>query len=389
MKNILLILMLILLINFRSYSQQYQCRYFPMEVGKSWTYVNSETKDTLISSILDTATINGKLYFSFVPFNTNSNLPTYWLRPNLNQIFALNMLDTTEYLLFDFQAELNESWEIPPDSSQWNTPVNQCLWGTSISLLSNSDTVENPNRNFNNCFHFGHFNHTCIDHGIGDTWFESDFGAVRFTQFTFGGILDWHLIVEKPDTIELIGKYSIIGNPCLSVPCIPGVVSALETTDTYFILASEGSWFWNGNFSWNGYTPNYGDSVIVNGIITNRWDIYGQKYFTLEIIDFTNYSITSVTNSHDEIPQIYSLSQNHPNPFNPTTSISYYIPREGDVSLRVYDLLGNEISVLEDRFRSAGTYLQNFDGSKLTSGIYLYVIRVNNFIRAKKMLLIK
>ncbi len=62
--------MLILLINLTGYSQQYHCRYFPMEVGKSWAYFNKETTDTLISSILDTATINGKLYYSFLLYGT-------------------------------------------------------------------------------------------------------------------------------------------------------------------------------------------------------------------------------------------------------------------------------------------------------------------------------
>ena len=88
-------------------------------------------------------------------------------------------------------------------------------------------------------------------------------------------------------------------------------------------------------------------------------------------------------------PNNFELTQNYPNPFNPTTSISYSIPNDARVTLAIYDVLGNSVTILENGNKSAGTYSYSFDASNLTSGIYFYNIRANDFIQTKKMLLIK
>ncbi|KAF0210784.1 MAG: hypothetical protein FD178_3579, partial [Ignavibacteria bacterium] len=72
----------------------------------------------------------------------------------------------------------------------------------------------------------------------------------------------------------------------------------------------------------------------------------------------------------EEIPTQYDLSQNYPNPFNPTTNIKFSIPVEGMVSLKVYDVVGQEVETLLDTYKGAGTYEVSFDASKLSSGIY-------------------
>jgi len=98
--------------------------------------------------------------------------------------------------------------------------------------------------------------------------------------------------------------------------------------------------------------------------------------------------ITSVEDL-DEIPSSYKLSQNYPNPFNPTTSIEYAVPNNEFVSLKVYDILGNEIAELVSEQKSAGTYRVNFDASRLSSGVYFYSIKAGNFNQVRKMLLLK
>lgn len=89
------------------------------------------------------------------------------------------------------------------------------------------------------------------------------------------------------------------------------------------------------------------------------------------------------------LPTEYSLDQNFPNPFNPTTQINYSIPKDGYVTLTIYDALGKEVSVLENGNKSAGSYSFTFDANNLASGMYFYTIRANNFIQTKKMLLMK
>ena len=85
----------------------------------------------------------------------------------------------------------------------------------------------------------------------------------------------------------------------------------------------------------------------------------------------------------------YSLTQNYPNPFNPTTSIKFSLPKEGNVKLVVYDILGNKITELVDEFLGIGNYEYVFDASKLASGIYFYNISVSDFNVTKKMMLLK
>ena len=85
----------------------------------------------------------------------------------------------------------------------------------------------------------------------------------------------------------------------------------------------------------------------------------------------------------------YVLHQNYPNPFNPTTTIRYELPQDGIVSIEVFDILGQKIRTLLDEFKKADRYELEFNGDNLSSGVYLYSIRVNDFIETKKMILIK
>ncbi|MDQ3021131.1 MAG: T9SS type A sorting domain-containing protein [Bacteroidota bacterium] len=90
-----------------------------------------------------------------------------------------------------------------------------------------------------------------------------------------------------------------------------------------------------------------------------------------------------------ELPLTYKLNQNYPNPFNPTTTISYTIPIDGIVKIKVYDITGKEIKILENEFKTAGSYSVNFNGSNLASGVYFYKLELKEFSEVKRMLLIK
>ncbi len=91
----------------------------------------------------------------------------------------------------------------------------------------------------------------------------------------------------------------------------------------------------------------------------------------------------------DQIPGNYKLLQNYPNPFNPTTTIQYSIPKQGIVSLKVYDLLGQEMATLVNNEQDAGNYTVDFDASKLASGVYIYKLSAGNISLAKKFMLLK
>ncbi len=88
-------------------------------------------------------------------------------------------------------------------------------------------------------------------------------------------------------------------------------------------------------------------------------------------------------------PKQYLLEQNYPNPFNPSTSIVYSVPSNEYVSLKVFDVLGNEVAVLVNEQQGAGKYSVEFNANNLTSGVYFYSINVGNFRQVKKMMLLK
>lgn len=98
--------------------------------------------------------------------------------------------------------------------------------------------------------------------------------------------------------------------------------------------------------------------------------------------------VTSIDNENMLITT-YKLNQNYPNPFNPTTTISYQIPVENFVTLKVYDVLGAEVATLVNTNQTAGSYVVTFDATNLTSGIYFYKIESGNFVSVKKLMLLK
>ncbi|MHB8578863.1 MAG: T9SS type A sorting domain-containing protein [Ignavibacteriaceae bacterium] len=100
-------------------------------------------------------------------------------------------------------------------------------------------------------------------------------------------------------------------------------------------------------------------------------------------------NITSVKQENNQTPTNFALSQNYPNPFNPSTEIKYSIAKSGIVTLKVYNLLGQEVATLVNQEQKSGNYVVNFDASKLASGVYMYRIQAGDFSLTKKMTLLK
>jgi hypothetical protein len=97
-------------------------------------------------------------------------------------------------------------------------------------------------------------------------------------------------------------------------------------------------------------------------------------------------NIIGLNNSSDSK---YSLENNFPNPFNPTTRISYSIPANSLVTLKVYDMTGREVATLVNEEKSEGSYSIDFNASNLSSGVYFYKLTAGNFTDTKRMLLVK
>ena len=90
-----------------------------------------------------------------------------------------------------------------------------------------------------------------------------------------------------------------------------------------------------------------------------------------------------------QVPSHFTLSQNYPNPFNPSTTIRYELPRASLVSLKVYDVLGREISVLVNDRKDVGVHEVKFDGSNLASGMYFYRLQAGEFVQTKRLIILE
>jgi hypothetical protein len=101
------------------------------------------------------------------------------------------------------------------------------------------------------------------------------------------------------------------------------------------------------------------------------------------------YKYSSIVDLEMESPAKFELEQNYPNPWNPTTTIRYQVPVNIMVTIKVFDVLGKEVSTLVNEVKPAGNYEVILNGHNLASGIYYYQMKSGNFIDTKKIILIK
>jgi len=199
-------------------------------------------------------------------------------------------------------------------------------------------------------------------------------------------------------------------DPALNESNLPALPPS-GTYDIRFLLANNRSSFRDyrnaPSFPYTGkYTHEFqyqqktgGTAITImdqfGGILINSGVLTGTGSYTVAnpaltklnvIVDYTGI----VTNIEDQefVPGEFHLSQNFPNPFNPSTKIKYSIGKNSSVLLKVYDILGNEISTLVNEEQAPGLYEVNFK-SNLSSGFYFYRLQAGNFIETKSMLLIK
>ena len=175
---------------------------------------------------------------------------------------------------------------------------------------------------------------------------------------------------------------------------------ALISTDSTVSVIDAAKW----NFTVTGAYNDRGDGTLYGTAsgYTSLYDVtldqsgnvYTQSYFgwTVDKWSFTGTLPTFTTGVEEvlgKVPTTFELSQNYPNPFNPSTIIEFSILKEGSVSLKVFDMLGRQVALLADEFKSAGTYRVTFNGNSLPAGTYFYVLQSGPSSITKKMVLLK
>lgn len=201
----------------------------------------------------------------------------------------------------------------------------------------------------------------------GNVWYATDSpeqGIVRFDGKEF-------LFYSKPDsTLYFPTKL------------------ALDSNDDLWVCWENGLAEYDGN-KWNVYK----DSVFYNfsGMVIDKYDNLWMSTYGDGLVVFNKNGVVLSNDvvKDNEIPEEYFLSQNYPNPLNPTTVINYEIPETGNVSLVIFDILGREVETLINEEKPAGRYEIRFDGTRLASGVYFYQLKAGNFISTKKLILLK
>jgi hypothetical protein len=150
-------------------------------------------------------------------------------------------------------------------------------------------------------------------------------------------------------------------------------------------------WLWQkwDGFAWLNF-EKYSPAYDSNNNLIERLVQYWNGSAWLNEVKYS-YAYIPVTEVNEDLSSInsYSLSNNYPNPFNPSTNITYTIPERSNVSLKVFDLLGSEVVDFVSGVIEAGSYDISFNASNLPSGIYFYKLQAGSFVETKKMILIK
>jgi len=192
----------------------------------------------------------------------------------------------------------------------------------------------------------------------GNGLYRSDDNGISFTKVT---------------SLDITFVYSI------SVD-LSGKIYVSSLTNGVFVSSDNGATWTSLGMSGNGVS-----SMMVN---PNSSDVYvGTKEGKVFAITSSN-SITAVEDNA-VVPTEFKLAQNYPNPFNPTTTIEFAVPKAGVYSLKVYNVLGEEVANLVDNQLSVGQHKVNFDASRLASGMYIYRLSGSNVNISKKMILMK
>jgi hypothetical protein len=239
--------------------------------------------------------------------------------------------------------------------------------------------LHQPNNNYGNIVITNMSHHFCKIEIEGDSL---NFKAVKtdgtvIDLVAFSGFNAPPEIISKPDTIAFIDslyQYQVIADDNVNDTLIYSL-----TTAPYWLSIDGATGLIEGIPS----TNDLGDTLVTVRVD----DSYGRT-------DTQTYTLyisppVAIDTKFNQIPQKYALNQNYPNPFNPSTIIKYQVPELSYLTIKVYDVLGSEISSLVNEEKPAGSYEVEFDGTGLTSGIYFYQLQAGDYTDTKKMILLR
>jgi len=210
------------------------------------------------------------------------------------------------------------------------------------------------------------------------------------TRLDIDGNLIWSRIYDRAgyyDQVSQIG-FDSFGN----VYCAGTSSTSAQNMDALILkydVNGNLQFVYNYNglaFSVDGFSAM---TVSTAGVITASGSTYTSSNNVDELTVRLEGNFTGLSNTNENIPEKFSLQQNFPNPFNPSTSICFSLPADSKVKLVVFNSAGQEVAELVNEEMNAGTYEYQFDAGSLSSGVYFYKLITENFTDTKKMMLVK
>jgi hypothetical protein len=147
----------------------------------------------------------------------------------------------------------------------------------------------------------------------------------------------------------------------------------------------------DGQYQKIGFVPGKGTTTETQNYLFRDEDLLSDSYtYRLKQMDFDgSFAYSDEVEIEINQPEVFYLGQNYPNPFNPSTNIKYSIPQDENVTLKVFDILGKEVTTLVNEYQQAGTFDVVFNGANLASGVYYYQLKAGDLTSTKKLMLTK
>jgi type IX secretion system substrate protein/Kelch motif protein len=280
-----------------------------------------------------------------------------------------------------FQNPVNTIRQYNPSGRTWKTfqpfPINVTTGHAEFSGVDSTIVVEG---------------------GIGPPYLNTIYrGHVKHVPLTDSLDITWNLVQTNDTTIFRAGVYRVGGASAGSWMLFGPALRNYSTYNTVYAVHFD----YDSVMYWYRMVPNIPDSAGSRPTLAVKMFndsakifMFGGSVGTSPVNSSYSYSFAlpvsiGIQPVSGNVPVDYMLNQNYPNPFNPATNIQFHIPASGFVSIKVYDILGREITVLVNENLKQGSYKINFNAANLSSGIYFCTMIAGDFKATKKMLLVK
>ena len=413
-------------------SQLLPQNWFPLQIGNEWQYISidyiggngNDTSDynanLFVNSVVKDTLISSKNYYQLTLypqewFTYNEMDKVILVRWNDADSLVMNFSSPVESYIYCFLPDMRDFWYSEIDSGEIS------VFDTIKTFKGNSYFVVGPDvggefkyvesyglveYNYHQSFPLPpspyREQYLIIQANIdGANYSESVYPVIKVSPLTTISDSTFSLIFEVehqysifitssfPHTnlnfVDSVHMYSFYSREDSVVNNAPVICENIPNTEQWTFNITL-----NMNLLMNDFQLNYIYEAVDKGLVPHRSFAPDSGYF-VAVYDTTS-GLLSIT---DHLSS-FSLFQNYPNPFNPVTSIQYVVSSRQFVTLKVYDVLGNEIATLVNEEKQPGIYEDEFniknhsgEGRNLTSGIYFYQLKAGSFVETKKMVLMK